>query len=288
MDQNRKATVFIMLGQSNAVGHDLPMRREDYITTPLTDVFGLHREENQSFDVTHLTWRGYESGGMNLAEEQDHTYSVPNCLARQWQDAIDNGQPLPPLYILQIAIGAEGVTEEYMWHPARKQRLIPGPLGTVDISLFPFAKHIFSLLDGSLPNGYEIIGLHWRGGENDVTATTEHLTTRLQQIYETIFEEFNTLLHTPPVVLHKLVCPDRMHAMDPTGGYLKNMDIINTVFDRLATTYKNVTVFDPRTAPQFSPNVCGNGIFKEDLVHFTEEVNQWVARRILEGYTHEL
>ena len=109
MHQNQKAAVFIMLGQSNAVGHDLPMCREDYITAPLTDVFGLHRAENQSFDVTHLTWRGYESGGMNLAEEQDHTYSVPNCLARQWQDAIDNGQPLPSLYILHIAIGAEGV-----------------------------------------------------------------------------------------------------------------------------------------------------------------------------------
>ena len=31
---------------------------------------------------------------MNLAEEQDHTYSVVNCMAKQWQDHISNGNAL--------------------------------------------------------------------------------------------------------------------------------------------------------------------------------------------------
>ena len=68
-----KKAVFILLGQSNAVGHGIPMEEKDRITTPLKNVFGLHRRENQRFDLQKLIWSGYESGGMNLAEEQDHT-----------------------------------------------------------------------------------------------------------------------------------------------------------------------------------------------------------------------
>jgi len=169
MRRRKKAAVFIMLGQSNAVGHRVPMREEDRIRKPLNNVFGLHRKSNQSFHHTALVWSGYTSDGMNLAEEQDDTYSVPNCLAALWQRHIDEGNAwnLPDLYIVQIAVGAEGVTDGYMWHPDREERLISGPLGTVDISLFPFTKHILSLLDDSFKKQgitYEVLGLHWRGG----------------------------------------------------------------------------------------------------------------------------
>ena len=108
---NRKKAVFILLGQSNATGHGIPMAPEDRIETPLANVFGLHRDQNQSFDITQLTWSGYTSCGMNLAETQDHTYSVANCLAASWQAQINAGAALPDLYIIQIAIGAQGVRE---------------------------------------------------------------------------------------------------------------------------------------------------------------------------------
>ena len=289
--QKRKAAVFILLGQSNATGHGIPMTEEDKLLSPLSNVFGLSREKNQSLDLPALTWSGYTSGGMNLAEEQDHTYSVANCLAALWQKQIDSGTPhdLPDLYVLQIAIGAEGVTEGYMWHPARPPKLIPGPLGTVDISLFPFSCRIFSLLEESfaaMNTEYEIIGLHWRGGENDVTATKEALTEGLEGIYSTILDEFNRLLDTPPVILHRIVCPDRMNDMDPTGGYLENMAVVNGVFDRLAEVYENVTVFDHRAYPGYDPHVRGNGLFMEDAVHYTPAVNQWVAGEILRRYIH--
>ena len=148
---NKKAAVFILLGQSNAVGHGIPMREEDRILTPLANVFGLDRAQNQRLDLESLTWSNYVSAGMNLAEEQDNTYSVANCLAAAWQKQIDAGNPqdLPDLYIVQIAIGAQGVTEGYMWHPDRAPCLTPGKLGKVDISLFPFTTHVFSLLKES-------------------------------------------------------------------------------------------------------------------------------------------
>ena len=69
---NKKAVVFIILGQSNAVGHGIPMCEEDRILAPFKNVFGLSREDNQSFDNTTLTWSGYTSFGLNLAEEQDN------------------------------------------------------------------------------------------------------------------------------------------------------------------------------------------------------------------------
>ena len=288
--QNKKAAVFILLGQSNAVGHDIPMEEKDIIKTPLKNVFGLDRKYNQSFDNTALIWSGYTSFGMNLAEKQDNTYSIANCLATLWQNHIDSGNKgnLPDLHIIQIAIGAQGVTDGYMWYPEREKKLVPGTLGTVDISLFPFCNHIFSLLDESftkLNKDYEIIGLHWRGGESDVLKSAEHLERHLENIYKKIFDIFNLQLGTPPIVLHKLVCPDWMTSRDATGQYLKNMHYINDVFSNLQAQYNNIAVLDPTLAPQFIPNVHSNGIFKSDGIHFTPEVNQWIAECIFKEHS---
>ena len=283
----KKNAVFIILGQSNATGHNIPMVEQDKITTPLKNVFGLHRKDNQSFRNTRLTWSGYTSCGMNLAEEQDHTYSIPNCLATIWQKHIDEGNRchLPNLYIIQIAIGAQGVREGAMWHPAREEKLSPGKLGEADISLFPFTKHIFCLLDDSFAEEeYEIIGLHWRGGEGEVNATQSYLTQNLQAIYTEIFDTFNVLLQDPPTVIHKIVCHDHMLTRDPSGELVQKMHYINDVFAKLEKHYPNITIFDPTNAPQFNPDVYGNGIFLPDAIHFTPEVNQWVANCILDEY----
>ena len=286
---NGKNAVFIMLGQSNAVGHKVPMREEDKILSPLKNVFGLDRKYNQSFNNTELTWSGYTSFGMNLAEEQDNTYSIPNILALIWQKHIDDGNKLglPDLYIVQIAIGAQGVREGAMWYPDREERLIPGKLGTVDISLFSFSKHILSLIDDSFKKQkkeYEIIGLHWRGGEGEVNAEQEYLSQNLENIYKRIFDDFNAILENPPIVLHKIVCRDHMLNRDISGDKLKKMHYINEVFYRLEKHYDNLNVFDPANAPQFDSNVCGNGIFLDDYIHFTPELNGWVAECIFEKY----
>lgn len=287
--QKKKAAVFILLGQSNAVGHGIPMEESDIIKTPLANVFGLSREKNQSFDNSELCWSGYTSFGMNLAEEQDNTYSIANCLASLWQKHIDSGneKDLPDLYIIQIAIGGQGVTPGYMWNPEKEKKLIPGPGGTVDISLFPFSSHIFSLLDDSFAKRnqpYEIIGLHWRGGENDVTATEAYLTEHLEGIYAELFDEFNRLLGDPPIVLHRIVCPGPVEMPELMKQYLQNGHYINDVFDLLQKRYGNVSVFDPRCAPQYDPDAQGDGLFLEDGVHFTPQANRWVANCILEAY----
>ena len=258
----------------------------------MENVFGLSRNENQSFDIDHLTWSGYTSFGMNLAEQQDHTYSVANCLAALWQKHIDEGNlcRLPDLYIIQIAIGAQGVREGAMWYPGRAKKLIPGKLGEVDISLFPFTMHIFRLLEDSfqkLGKEYEIIGLHWRGGEGEVNATQAYLSQNLKNIYTEMFDAFNDVLHEPPIVLHKIVCPDHVNTRDPSGEMLQRMHSINRVFSQLEESYPKLSLFDPTIAPQFDPNVYGNGIFLPDAIHFTAEVNRWVAEGIFQKYCSE-
>lgn len=269
------------------------MREEDCIRKPLKNVFGLHRAFNQSYDNAELIWSGYTSDGMNLAEEYDHSYSVANCLASLWQEHIDGGNryALPDLYIIQISIGAQGVTERYMWHPGYEKRLIPGPLGTVDIALLPFTGHILSLVPASFEKlglEYDIVGIHWRGGENDIGEPKAVLETVLEPIYREIFDRLNELLASPPVVLHKIVCHDRANDLDPTGLQSENIHYVNGVFENLCAAYPNISMFDPRNYPGFLPDVYGNGLFIGDAVHFTEDANRWTAKCILEEYAEKI
>ena len=293
-EKQKKAAVYMMLGQSNAVGHILPMRDEDIIREPMKNVFGLSRTLNQSYTNEKLRWTGYTSFDMNLAEEQDNTYSVPNCLARLWQDAVDSGEDLPDLYIVHIAIGAEGITERFMWYPDRPEKLVPGPLGTVDISMYPLALHVFSLLSESfreMGKDFEIIGIHWRGGEEDTDEDVSYLRKCLPGIYHRMFREFREAIGKDvraPFILHLMACPDRCLDQDPSGESLFSMGYLNALFMYLSRKEEDVTVFDPRRAPQFVPNVRGNGIFLDiDVVHFKEEVNRWAAQTVLDEYRKE-
>ena len=279
---NKKA-LFVLLGQSNAVGHAVPMAEEDKILAPMKNVFGLHRKDNQKLDLEKLTWSGYTSDGMNLGETQDHTYSLANCLAKYWQEAVDAGKDLPDLYIVQIAIGAQGVAPQFMWHPDREPVLIPGTLSKVNISLYPYTMHILSLVKEDLGN-VEQAYVHWRGGEQDMAAVFEDPSIDLQSIYQRMVDDLNKTLGDPNIVFHKIVAKDRM-AEEPTGTKARIMESINAIFQKFADEDGKNTVFDPRNYPGFDPTIMGEGIFKEDNIHFKPEVNQWVAKEIFNAYT---
>lgn len=278
---NKKA-LFVLMGQSNAVGHALPMAEGDKILKPMKNVFGLHRKDNQKLDLEKLTWSGYTSDGMNLGETQDHTYSLANCLAKNWQAAVDAGEELPDLYIVQIAIGAQGVAPQFMWHPNRTPVLIPGTLSKVNISLYPFTMHILSLVKESLGD-FDYAQVHWRGGEQDISAVMEDPAIDLQSIYERMIGDLNKVLQNPPIVLHKIVIKDRV-AEEPTGTKTRIMAKIEEMFDHFGQDYKNVTTFDPRAYPGFDPNIMGEGLFMEDNVHFKADVNKWIAKVIFDDY----
>lgn len=287
------AIVFMVFGQSNAVGHILPMRQEDKILQPMKNVFGLSRTLNQSFDNQELHWTGYTSFDMNLAEAQDDTYSIVNCIARLWQDAIDAGKDLPDLHIVHIAIGAQGITEKYMWYPDRKETLIPGPLGTVDISLYPFTLHILSLLADSfqkLGKTYQIGAMHWLGGAEDVSEPVAELDKVLDGIYLRMFREMRQCAgENFPITLHKLEYPDRTMDMDPSGNFLKSMYFVNAEFEFLSRTCENVHTFDNRFAPHYIPGIRGNGLYLDiDVVHHTEKTNRWIAQVLMDDLLKDI
>lgn len=281
----KKAAAFILLGQSNAVGHGIPMADRDKINEPLKNVFGLSRTLNQSYDNKSLDWTGYTSFDMNLAESQDNTYSIANILAKMWQGEIDSGVKLPDLHIVHIAIGAQGVTEGYMWYPKREKIMKPGRVWRVDISAYPFCTHIFSLLEESfkaLDKEVEYYSLHWRGGENDFGADEEKFA-EIEEIYSTLFNGFyDAIGKRVPTVLHKFY----FNALHPNGN--KNKDAINALFDKFARENENIETFDVTECPLCNPNLPRDGIYMDDLVHYTPELNKWAAEKILEDYKRKI
>lgn len=281
-----KVAIFMLFGQSNAVGHAMPMKEEDIIREPLPNVWGLNREPNQSFDTERLKFSHYTSFGMNLAETQDNTYSVANQLARLWQAAIDGGAALPDLYVIQIAIGSQGLLD--MWHPDRPRKLIPGKLGDVDISLYPYAIHILTLLREHLDRCElepDFVGLHWRGGEQETRRSREELETVLKDTYKRVFAGFRRAVgHDFPITLHRMPFYDVMKKEDPSGAHLANMEYINGLFDELAAEDAAISVFDPLLAPHYDPNAWDKNLFRWDLIHYTGQTNTWVAEEILKEY----
>lgn len=290
MNSKKKAAVFILFGQSNAVGHGIPMEEADIIREPLSNVFGLYREHNQTYDNKPLVWSGYTSYGMNLGEEQDNTYSLANCLAKIWQDEADkrNDPDFPDLYIIHIAIGAQGVSGKYMWNPDRAPVLKPGKLKTVDISLYPLAERVLSELDGSLRGrGLEpdYIGLHWRGGEEDTLVPKEELEGCLEDIYSRLFEGFcRAVGKSIPIVLYRLEIKERTYKADPSGKGEISMNYINEVFEDLAAKNDNITIFDIKKAPHYVADKPDHGIYLGDFVHATPQTNKWIAETIISKY----
>lgn len=286
-----RATVFILLGQSNAVGHALPMASEDKIKEPLTHVFGLSRELNQRLDLDKLTFSGYLSAGMNLAETQDDTYSLANCLAVQWETAASENPSLPDLYIVQIAVGAQGVGREYMWNPEYPVKLVPGPLGTVRISLFPYTERILSLIKPYFDEcgiEYDILGLHWRGGENDTgNGMPEKIIPEVKPVYLQLFDMFSRSLgEMPPTVLYEIQYGGK-NDLRTDGVNVEYMNTtaaaVNKMFREFAEDETRITTFDPFSLSLYDKDEpLTLGIFKEDDgVHYTAEANREIAAGII-------
>ena len=287
----RKAAVFILLGQSNAVGHALPMAEEDKITTPLGHVFGLSRELNQRLDLERLMFTGYLSAGMNLAETQDDTYSLANCLAPVWEREAEKNPSLPDLYIVQIAVGAQGVSREYMWNPEYPVKLVPGPLGTVRISLFPYTERILSLIKPYFTERgqeYDIFSLHWRGGENDTgIGTPDHVLPQIKPVYRQLFDMFRRSLgEMPPTVLYEIEFGEKNYKRTDgvnTDNMRATTPEINRMFRAYAEETPEITTFHPFSLSLYDKDEPETwGIFlPTDGVHYSAEANREIADRIM-------
>ena len=282
MAQNA-ALVFIT-GQSNAHAHSRALPVQDRITEPLRNVFALDRAQNQSLDVERLVWTGFTTCGKNLGETQDHTASLSYYLALRWQHAIDAGTALPDLYIVQISIGSQGIING-MWNPDWPRSMKPGPLDSVNISLFPLAKRVFSLAWESIEQqGLTplLAGWHWIGSEQDVqhgAYLREDLPARYDSFFDTLL---SCIAHPCPVYLYKIYMKEWCKRHDIPA---EAVDRINEQLLRQCAKQKDFHMVAAENSPLWDASLPNLGIYAPDNGHYLAPVHQWFADRFFDEWT---
>ncbi len=275
------APILVVLGQSNALGHGTKLDDKDIIRTPLKNVYGLSREDNQAYGLSDIKWSGFKTSGFNLGETQDDTACLSNYFASMWQNAIDNGNDLPDLYIIHISVGAQGVCEKEMngynmWYPFREPVMKPGGTYECDISLYPFTTEILSLAAMNLIEAGKrprVIGLHWNQWETECL-TGESAMSECKAHYENIFWGFFTALGSGktgksiPFYLYRPlseVCRQ------------EDLDRMSEIFEDFTHTYESCKILDLRTAPFYDDTPRTHGIFEKDGMHYSPQSQLWFA-----------
>ena len=281
-DKN-SAPILVVLGQSNAHGHNTHLHESQIIHTPLKNVYGLRREFNQAYGLDDVTWSGFTTDGMNLGETQDDTCCLANYFAAMWQSAIDGGQDLPDLYVIQISIGAQGVAQYEahswnMWYALREPIMKPGKLGECDISLYPLATEILSLVSMNLiANGKrpQVIGLHWNQYETECHTGSKALN-EAEANYKNLFWGLFTALGSNPVgtgIPFYLYRP-------LTENYEPNRIVrMNDIFEGFKSSLADCQIIDLRETELYTDEKGTHGIFQPDGIHYTPEAHYEFAKR---------
>ena len=272
------APVLIVFGQSNAHAHCVPLPPALCGFPPLKKVLALPCVPNQAFSPAPVVWEGYTSLGTNLGEDAEETACMPTYLARMWEEEPD----LPPLYVIRLSIGAQGVTKNYMWYPDAPRRLIPGPHGVADISLFPLSCDVLRRATDDLRSrGLDpfVLGLHWLGGEEETGVPVEELDV-LPGIYRRLFRGWREAVGCPlPILLYLIRSEERSASI---GEDPRSLRRINEVFRLLAEEDETVSVVDPRDCPYYDPGEpLTNGIFSPDANHLAGRTQKWFAEVVL-------
>ncbi|MBE6611268.1 MAG: hypothetical protein E7632_02145 [Ruminococcaceae bacterium] len=275
------APILIVLGQSNAHAHGTRLPEAEIIRTPLKNVHGLSREYNQAYGLDDVTWSGFTTGGMNLGETQDDTCCLANVFAAKWQAAIDGGEELPDLYVIQISVGAQGVAQFEihgwnMWYALREPILKPGPLGECNISLYPLATEILSLATMNLiaaGKSPRVIGLHWNQWETEVDTGSKALNDAKAN-YENLFWGLFTALGSDksgknvPLYLYRPLS----ECYNP-----RNTERMIDTIEGFRQVYADCRILDLRESPLYNDTPKTHGIFADDGVHYTPEANRFFA-----------
>ena len=271
----QQVSVKFVFGQSNAVAAQAALPEEKRIRQPLTRVFTLPRVPNQAYSPAPVVWQGYTSFDTNLGETQPDNGCFSTEYARLWQQ--DAG--LPPLYIITMAIGAQGVTSRFMWYPERERRLVPGTAGTADVSLYPLSCDVMRrALDDLRAQGLDpvVSGLEWLGGEEEDGLPLEELDGVLPGIYDRMLRGWREAAGCRlPVYLYHVRSYEQKRI---NRNDLRSIGYINDTFDALAASDPDVFTVDPCGCPLYDPSAQNSGLYFPDLVHYLPEVNLWLAR----------
>ena len=277
-----KAAVLFISGQSNAHAHAQILAEKDRILQPLKNVFSLDRNPNQSFEITDVVWSGFTTAGKNLGETQDHTASFAYHFSKLWQGAIDGGAKLPDLYIVQISIGSQGIVNG-MWNRDKEKVMEPGPLDTVNISLFPWAQKVNRLVMENLrKNGKDpyIIGWHWIGSEQDIIDKV-YLREDFQERYDYFFDTILTSMgQACPVFIYKVNCKRYSNRRELPADAV---DLVNQALKKQLVRLPSAQMVDAAQCPLWDPSKEHDGIYAADDGHYLPETQKWFAETF---FTH--
>lgn len=282
--ENSDAAVIFILGQSNAHAHEQFMRDEDKITTPLKNVFSLDRNPNQTLHPHGVVWSGYTTAGKNLAETQDHTCCFAYYFASMWQQAIDNGARLPDLYIVQMSIGSQGI-KNGMWNKNKEECLIPGALGTVDISLYPMFMRTAHAVMRDLNERFAhlaVLGIQWLGSEQDAHPGG-YSSEDFRALYDDFFTEIPAAVGADtPVRIYRLCC----YNFSDSPEWAQGVATVNAELDRQAKLH-GFEVTSAEYSPFWDRSSPTLGVFAPDNAHYLAKVQHWFAEQYFSAITKE-
>ncbi|MDW7658785.1 MAG: hypothetical protein SCM11_16575, partial [Bacillota bacterium] len=182
---------------------------------------------------------------------------------------------------IQISIGAQGLHDtkgekNNMWNPYRAVKLIPGSLGTVDISLFPFSLHILKLAMDNLRRSRQnpvVIGLHWSAGNDSGLAQDKR--DDLDSLYHVLFAGFREAIgQVCTIYLEKLLHRNRLKDL---GLPEEGMHFENALYRKMADHDERIQIISAEDSPYWQDGTVTNGIFVDDHVHYTAEMQIWFA-----------
>lgn len=282
--ENSDAAVIFILGQSNAHAHEQFLREEEKITTPLKNVFSLDRNPNQTLHPDGVVWSGYTTAGKNLAETQDHTCCFAYNFAKMWQGAIDGGARLPDLYIVQISIGSQGI-KNGMWNKNKSECLVPGRLGTVDISLYPMCIRMSHAVMRDLRSRFKniaVLGIQWLGSEQDAHPGG-YTSEDFRDLYDDFFRKIPAAIgENTPVCIYRLSC----YKFSDSKEWADGIAAVNAELDRQAGLH-GFEVTSAENSPFWDESSQTLGVFAPDNAHYLAKVQRWFAEQYFEEITKE-
>lgn len=268
------AAILFIMGQSNAHAHQQALPLEACIHRPMQNVWTLRGADHRTLKVSRIRWSGYTTQDSNLGEQQDDTARLSYFAAKVWQTAIHQGALLPDLYIVQISIGAQGIMNG-MWNMEKEAVFHPGTLENIDISLFPFAKHLLRLVREDINARFQtpaFLGLHWLGSEEDTVFGVARDHT-IQETYLRFFSQLLAAIAFPcPLYLYQLLLRRKETVED--------LDSINETFRLLCSKLPDTHLVETDHCPLYDEGHPTFGIFAGDQVHYLSKTQQWFAENL--------
>lgn len=175
--------------------------------TNLPNVKGLSANENLKINLVDVKWSSYSCGGYNLSQggfNDGWAYHLGGEFAKLWQQAVNSGNKLPDLYVIQIAYGAQGFRSEDIasdrWRPDRDNTDLD--------SLHPFSQRVLALAVQNLIKAGKtprIIGLHWNQWEAENIGAWMRNSDDVTNAYRNFLNTFRTTLGNAnfPVYLYR-------------------------------------------------------------------------------------